>query len=121
VALLSRYGGSVVVPVGAETGACTIELNGRQIWGANCVVSKGLSGGGLPAQAPEHAAARAWKNYGEGSALLGTRIEPPDQLVPSGEGKSLEEFLGYSSGGSKLVIYGIAAVALILFVRGRLK
>lgn len=76
--MMSNYGGSVVVPVGAETGACTIEVDGRTVFGTNCVVSKGLSGGGLPAQAPEHAAVAAWKTYtlGPGSPLHGGPMNP---------------------------------------------
>lgn len=71
--MMSPYGGSVVVPVGAETGACTIEVDGRTVFGTNCVISRGLSGGGLPAQAPEHQSLTAWKHYtmGPGSALHG--------------------------------------------------
>jgi len=71
IAMMSPFGGSVVVPEGAQTGACTVELDGRTIFGTNCVVSQGLSGGGAPARAPEHAAVRAWKNFGEGSSLAG--------------------------------------------------
>lgn len=70
-ALTSAFGGSVVVPRGAETGACQIVVNGRTVFGTNCVISKGLSGGGLPAQAPEHRTQRAWKNFGPGTPLAG--------------------------------------------------
>jgi hypothetical protein len=71
IALTSAYGGSVVVPEGAQTGACQVEVQGRQVFGTNCTISKGLSGGPLPAQAPEHASAQAWKDFGPGTALLG--------------------------------------------------
>jgi hypothetical protein len=77
IAMMSPYGGSVVVPEGAQTGACQVEVDGRVVFGANCVISKGLSGGPLPAQAPEHAAVRAWKNYGPSTALLGTGGDMP--------------------------------------------
>lgn len=72
VAIMGPFGGSVVVPDGAETGACQIELNGRTIYGTNCVVSKGLSGGPPPARAGEHLP--AWKNVGEGTQLLGDHM-----------------------------------------------
>ncbi len=71
VALTSQFGGSVVVPEGAESGACQIEVDGRVVHGTNCVVSRGMSGPMPPARAPEHRGVRAWKNVGEGTALLG--------------------------------------------------
>ncbi|MBT8452976.1 MAG: hypothetical protein KJO40_13490 [Deltaproteobacteria bacterium] len=71
IALTSAYGGSVVVPQGAQSGACQVEVQGRQVFGGSCVISEGRSGPSLPAQAPEHAAVRAWKDFGPKTALLG--------------------------------------------------
>lgn len=84
IAIMGPFGGSVVVPKGAETGACQIELNGRVVFGTNCVISRGLSGGPLPAQAPEHAAVRAWKNFGTGSPLGQMKVMKVATLVPGG-------------------------------------
>jgi hypothetical protein len=69
-AITGPFGGSLVVPHEAETGACTIEVDGRIVHGASCVVSKGLSGGRAPARAPEQRWARGWKGVGPKTSQL---------------------------------------------------
>ena len=59
IAMTGPYGGSVVVPEGSETGLCTIEMDGRQLFGTNCVVSPT---GPLPQARPqEPRSAPSWK------------------------------------------------------------
>lgn len=58
VAMQGPYGGSVIVPDGAQTGACTIELDGRQVFGTNCVVTPTV-GGPKPR---EHTDIESWKH-----------------------------------------------------------
>lgn len=60
---------SVVVPNGAETGLCEIELNGRRIFGTNCVVEKGVERIGRPSHKGRDA--RAWTERGERFAMQG--------------------------------------------------
>jgi hypothetical protein len=59
IALTSAYGGSVIVPEGAETGLCSIELDGRQVYGTNCVVSP--TGPNPQARPKELKDMRSWK------------------------------------------------------------
>lgn len=61
IAMTGPHGGSFVVPEGAQTGSCTVEVNGRQMFGANCVVATAGPGQGRPA---EHRAIRAWHGAG---------------------------------------------------------
>jgi hypothetical protein len=61
VNLTGPFGGTVVVPPDAETGACTITVDGRRVFGRNCVISKGRSGGPPPARAPRRG---GWYNFG---------------------------------------------------------
>lgn len=81
---------------GAESGACQIEVDGRIIYGTGCTVSRGESGGPPSARAPEHAAVRAWRNFGEGSALMGDSMSYKETLIARhgysglGAGKSME-------------------------------
>ena len=72
-ALTSPFGGSVVVPDGAQTGACTIEVDGRTVFGTNCVVSGSTGFVERPARAPEHRGFRAWHNVGQGTPLASER------------------------------------------------
>lgn len=71
VALTSGYGGSVVVPDGAQTGACMIEVNGRTVFSANCVVTKRTGSYGQRVRAVEHPKTQSWKNFGPSTALMG--------------------------------------------------
>ena len=72
-ALTGPFGGSVVVPDGAQTGACTIEVDGRTVFGTNCVVSASTGFVERPARAPEHRGFRAWHNVGQGTPLAAER------------------------------------------------
>ncbi len=67
IAMAGPYGGSVVVPDGAQTGACTVEVDGRTVFSANCVIREATTVG----RPREHAAIESWKNVGTGRQLLG--------------------------------------------------
>lgn len=58
ISMLGPFGGSVVVPPGAETGACTIEVDGRTVHSATCVITPSSS------RAPEHKGFQSYKNFG---------------------------------------------------------
>jgi hypothetical protein len=54
---------SVVVPEGAENGLCEVEINGRRVFGTNCIVEKGTVRVGKPSHAGRDT--RAWTQKGE--------------------------------------------------------
>jgi hypothetical protein len=64
-ALLGPFSASVVVPDGSETGLCAVEVDGRQVFGANCVITPASTVGGQVMRPREHKAIESWKNYGE--------------------------------------------------------
>ena len=51
---------SVVVPRGARNGLCEIEVNGRRVWGTNCIVDKGVDRTGDPSH--KGRSVRSWRH-----------------------------------------------------------
>lgn len=70
--LTSAHGGTVVVPDGAQTGACSIELDGRTIYTAHCVIGKSDA-----AKAPQHRGAEAYREFSTFGPLSGIREHRP--------------------------------------------
>lgn len=54
---------SVVVPAGAQTGVCEVEIGGRRVAGANCVIDRGTQRIGRPSH--KGRSVRAWTQKGE--------------------------------------------------------
>lgn len=114
ISIMGPFGGSVVVPEGAESGSCRIEVDGRQVFGAHCVISKGISGPRAPARAPEHAAVRAWKNFGTGTPLLGLgQLQGPIKRVMPGGIKAAAPQPSFLERHKTTLTVGAVAVAVI--------
>lgn len=78
VMMTSRGGGSVVVPDGAQTGSCTVEVDGRQVYGTNCVVTPSV-GGPKP---KERTGSASWAHGPRDSWMSDPAL--PDYLKPKG-------------------------------------
>jgi hypothetical protein len=63
--ILGPFSASVVVPDGSETGECAIEINGRRVFGTNCVITPASTVGGQVMRPKEHTRTAAWKDFGE--------------------------------------------------------
>lgn len=66
---------SVVVPEGAETGLCEIEINGRRVFGTNCVIDRGQVRVGQPSHGRD---TRAW-NWAGGELVQTSGTKKPLQ------------------------------------------
>lgn len=69
---------SVVVPEGAENGVCEVEINGRRVFGTNCIVDAGTDRVGHPSHKGRDA--RAWTQRGK--LLLPGQLSGSDQAMP---------------------------------------
>jgi hypothetical protein len=115
---------SVVVPQGAENGLCQIEIDGRRVFGTNCIIEKGTDRIGSPSHAGRDT--RAW-NWAGGELVrvsgMGQEAQPlPDR--PAGRFRNrmlilaiaaelyehqLKHEIGYFKGKSdldRIVLYG---------------
>lgn len=102
------WGGSAVVPDGAETGACRIELDGRTIFGATCSVTPSTE-----ARAPEHRGREHWGVMTK-SNLMGVGSYVPlsrqRRYRVSGTPRPLRRALGYIDDGFEST-RGVGAIA----------
>jgi hypothetical protein len=62
---------SVVVPQGARNGVCEIEVNGRRIYGTNCIIDQGVERVGRPSHKGRDS--RAWTQKGSPIGLAGIK------------------------------------------------
>lgn len=83
IALTGPFGGSVQVPEGATTGACTIELDGRIVYGGHCTVTAATP------VAREHQP--GWKGFSTGPGL-GAAPEGRRRRLPMGFVRDKQRF-----------------------------
>lgn len=85
---------SVVVPQDAETGLCEVEMNGRRIFGTNCVIEKGQVRVGQKSHGRD---TRAW-NWAGGELVkvqgLGTAPMLPPDYYQKKEKSALHPYRG---------------------------
>lgn len=62
---------SVVVPRGAQTGLCEVEVNGRRTGGSNCIIDQGVDRVGRPSH--KGRSQRAWTQKGQPLSGLSTQ------------------------------------------------
>lgn len=69
--IMGPFQASFVVPEGAQTGACQIEINGQIVFGSQCTVSspEGSTFYGQKVRPKEPYWGKVWKNYGPGGPL----------------------------------------------------
>lgn len=100
---------SVVVPEGAQNGLCEIEINGRRVFGTNCIVDQGEVRVGRPSHAGRDT--RSWTERGERISGLGGPMykkQPPPLTA-----QPLAGYLGPMPAGvvqTSLIISGLAYV-----------
>jgi hypothetical protein len=105
IELLSPYGGSVVVPPSARSGACTVELNGRTIFSTNCVV-----GSSDAAHAPQHRGAAAWREFSTFGPMSGVDA---GELAKSAGWAAVSGAFGYRFPYAGLSRWQAAAVSAV--------
>lgn len=59
------FSASVIVPEGAQTGECAIEINGRRAFGTQCVITPATGFRGQRVAPSVGPYGEAWKNYGD--------------------------------------------------------
>ena len=73
--LTGPYSGSVQVPEGSETGECLIEVNGRRVFGTQCVVTPATGYYGQKVAPQRSPYGEEWRNIGDkGTALSGVGL-----------------------------------------------
>ncbi|MHC4175874.1 MAG: hypothetical protein ACYSWU_00095 [Planctomycetota bacterium] len=104
---------SVVVPEGAETGLCEIEMNGRRIFGTNCIIDKGVERVGRPSHKGRDT--RAWTERGELFAVQG--VSTVDAIDIANFGAMALMAFGWFTNKPKLRNIGIAGTIGLFLAR----
>lgn len=70
-AIQGPFSASLIVPDGARTGECAIEINGRRAFGTQCGITPASTTNGQVVRPGEHKDIQSWKDFGEKSRMDG--------------------------------------------------
>lgn len=69
--MIGPFTASVIVPDGAQTGECMVEVNGQVVFGTQCSVTPASTVNGGMMRPRERRGIRIWKNFGDMSRMGG--------------------------------------------------